>query len=131
MITLQMMEAAVEQGVWAGAQEGQLWAAQRLGPAGAPPAEVWRALTALGAAPARMSWLSSLLLVRLAEHFPETVAAAASWPTSGQLATCRQQLPHCSCLPCNKQLPTMTQICCEPNVNVCRGSASRLPKCTG
>jgi hypothetical protein len=50
--------------LWADAAAGQLWAAQRLGPAGAPPAEVWRALAALGARPRRLAWLANTLLVR-------------------------------------------------------------------
>jgi len=61
---LQLVEEALDQGIWAEAAAGQLWAAQRLGPAGAPPGEAWRTLEALGARPARLAWLSSLLLVR-------------------------------------------------------------------
>jgi hypothetical protein len=60
----QAAEEALEQGVWADAAAGQLWAAQRLGPAGAAPAEVWRALAALGARPRRLAWLANTLLVR-------------------------------------------------------------------
>jgi hypothetical protein len=60
----QAAEEALEQGVWADAAAGQLWAAQRLGPTGAPPAEVWRALAALGARPRRLAWLANTLLVR-------------------------------------------------------------------
>lgn len=59
----QAAEEALEQGVWADAASGQLWAAQRLGPAGTSPAEVWTALAALGARPRRLAWLSDMLLV--------------------------------------------------------------------
>lgn len=55
---------ALESGVVANGETGQLWVSRALPTSGSPISEVWHALEALHALEEPLAWLAELLLVR-------------------------------------------------------------------
>ena len=82
----QEVEEAAGQAVWGEAASGTLWAAQRCGPAAAAPAEVWRALGALGARAPRAVHVGRLLLVRAVGRRPPAPPPPPRRPCGGRPA---------------------------------------------